>query len=459
MSTDLSNAASNSASNAAMLEANYARALSAYPGQVIVDLKALRDNMRTLVTRVSQDLQPGQNAPEVMGVVKADGYGHGLIPSALAALAGGATWLGTAQPYEALRLRAAGIDSSRCHILTWLTSAPTTRFADLITADIDISVGSIDSLNAVAFAARKLGKPARVHVKVDTGFGRNGFTPEGFSAALEKLQQYSSEGVIEVIGQWSHLAVADSPDVPEFVDATDRQIQQFHEFTKRMKEASVAPKIRHLANTAATLNRPEIRFELVRPGIGLYGYEPDPAMGDSQTYGLQPAMTLQAQLGTVKAVEEGHGISYGRTYLTPNNTSTAIVPLGYADGILRSASGFDMQGARHIDKPGGPVRVETNKGARILNVSGRVCMDQFIVDLKGDASELGVREGDTVTLFGPGRGMKFAEPTADDWAEAAGTISYEIMTGIGPRVPRLYRNAYEVLSSSDIAKLDAKSLI
>ena len=459
MSTDLSNAASNSASNAAMLEANYARALSVYPGQVIVDLKALRDNMRTLVARVSKDLQPGQNAPEVMGVVKADGYGHGLIPSALAALAGGATWLGTAQPYEALRLRAAGIDSSRCHILTWLTSAPTTRFADLITENIDISVGSIDSLNAVAFAARKLGKHARVHVKVDTGFGRNGFTPEGFSAALEKLQQYSNEGVIEVIGQWSHLAVADSPDVPEFVDATDRQIQQFHEFTKRMSEAGLAPKIRHLANTAATLNRPEIRFELVRPGIGLYGYEPDPAMGDSQTYGLQPAMTLQAQLGTVKAVEEGHGISYGRTYLTPNNTSTAIVPLGYADGILRSASGFDMQGARHVDKQGGPVRVETNKGARILNVSGRVCMDQFIVDLKGDASELGVREGDTVTLFGPGRGVEFAEPTADDWAEAAGTISYEIMTGIGPRVPRLYRNAYEVLSSSDIAKLDAKSLI
>ena len=459
MSTDLSNAASNSARNAAMLEANYARTLSVYPGQVIVDLKALRDNMRTLVERVSQDLQPSQNAPEVMGVVKADGYGHGLVPSALAALAGGATWLGTAQPYEALRLRAAGIDSSRCHILTWLTSAPTTRFADLITADIDISVGSVDSLDTVAFAARKLGKPARVHVKVDTGFGRNGFTPEGFSAALEKLQQYSSEGVIEVIGQWSHLAVADSPDVPEFVDATDRQIQQFHEFTNRMKEASVAPKIRHLANTAATLNRPEIRFELVRPGIGLYGYEPDPAMGDSQTYGLQPAMTLQAQLGTVKAVEEGHGISYGRTYLTPNNTSTAIVPLGYADGILRSASGFDMQGARHVDKQGGPVRVETNKGARILNVSGRVCMDQFIVDLKGDAAELGVREGDTVTLFGPGRGLEFAEPTADDWAKAAGTISYEIMTGIGARVPRLYRNAYEVLSSSDISKLDAKSLI
>lgn len=450
---------STDSSNTTTLADNYARALSVYPGQVIVDLKALRDNMRALVARVSQDLQPGQNAPEVMGVVKADGYGHGLIPSALAALAGGATWLGTAQPYEALRLREAGIDSRRCHILTWLTSAPTTKFSELISEDIDISVGSVDSLDAVAFAARNLGKPARVHVKVDTGFGRNGFTPEGFGAALEKLKQYANEGVIEVIGQWSHLAVADSPDVPEFVDATDRQIQQFHEFTKRMTEAGLAPKIRHLANTAATLNRPEIRFELVRPGIGLYGYEPDPAMGTSQTYGLQPAMTLQAQLGTVKTVEEGHGISYGRTYLTPNNTSTAIVPLGYADGILRSASGFDMQGTRHVDKPGGPVRVETNMGARVLNVSGRVCMDQFIVDLKGDAYELGVKEGDTVTLFGPGRGVAYAEPTADDWAAAAGTISYEIMTGIGARVPRLYRNAYEVLDDCDIAKLDAKSLI
>lgn len=444
---------------ATMLTENYARALRLYPGQVIVDLRALRDNMRMLVSRVGQDVEPGQHAPEVMGVVKADAYGHGLLPCALAALAGGATWLGTAQPYEALRLRKAGISESRCHILTWLTSAPTTPFADLIDNNVDISVGSLDSLDAVASAARALNKPARVHVKVDTGFGRNGFTPAGFNNALAKLSSYAHEGVITVVGQWSHLAVADSPDVPEFVDATDRQIQQFHEFTHRMCEAGVAPQIRHLANTAATLNRPEIRFELVRPGIGLYGYEPDPAMGTSQTYGLTPAMTLQAQLGTVKSVEAGHGISYGRTYLTPDNTSTAIVPLGYADGIVRSASGFDMQGTRHVDKPGGPVRVETTQGARILNVSGRVCMDQFIVDLKGNAEELGVHEGDTVTLFGPGRGVDYAEPTADDWAEAAGTISYEIMTGIGPRVPRLYRNAYEVLDDCDIAKLDAQSLI
>lgn len=443
----------------AMLRENYVNALSTYPGQVIVDLRALRDNMRTLVSIVSKNLQPNQNPPAVMGVVKANGYGHGLIPSALAALSGGATWLGTAQPFEALKLRKAGINSDRCRILTWLTSAKTTPFEDLIKSDIDISVGSIDSLDAVALAAKNLCKCARVHVKVDTGFGRNGFTQESFDSALYKLKNYANSGFISVVGQWSHLAVADSPNVQEFIKATDEQIEQFHEFTHRMENAGLKPKIRHLANTAATLSRPEIRFELVRPGIGLYGCEPDPSMGVPQDYNLTPAMTLQAQLGTVKKVKKGHAISYGRTYLVPEDTSTAIVPLGYADGILRSSSGFDTQGSKKVDKSGAPVRFETNSGPKILRVSGRVCMDQFIVDLKAYSEDIGVKEGDTVRLFGPGRGIKYAEPTADDWAESAGTISYEIMTSIGCRVPRLYRNAYEVLSQSDIEKLDKRSLI
>lgn len=443
----------------AMLRENYVNALSTYPGQVIVDLRALRDNMRTLVSIVSKNLQPNQNPPAVMGVVKANGYGHGLIPSALAALSGGATWLGTAQPFEALKLRKAGINSDRCRILTWLTSATTTPFEDLIKSDIDISVGSIDSLDAVALAAKNLCKCARVHVKVDTGFGRNGFTQEFFDSALYKLKNYANSGFISVVGQWSHLAVADSPNVQEFIKATDEQIEQFHEFTHRMENAGLKPKIRHLANTAATLSRPEIRFELVRPGIGLYGYEPDPSMGVPQDYNLTPAMTLQAQLGTVKKVKKGHAISYGRTYLVPEDTSTAIVPLGYADGILRSSSGFDTQGSKKVDKSGAPVRFETNSGPKILRVSGRVCMDQFIVDLKAYSEDIGVKEGDTVRLFGPGRGIKYAEPTADDWAESAGTISYEIMTSIGCRVPRLYRNAYEVLSQNDIEKLDERSLI
>lgn len=437
----------------------YARALSQYPGQAIVDLQALRDNMRELVRLVSCNLPSGIKPPAVMGVVKANAYGHGLIPCALAALAGGATWLGTAQALEALQLRKAGIGKDRCHILCWLMSAPTSPFRELIEEDIDIAIGSLDGLQAVAQAARSCGKVARVHVKVDTGFGRNGFTPEGIRPALPLLRRYRDDGLFDIVGQWSHLAVADNPDVPEFVEATDAQIQVFHAFTQMMNDAGIKPRIRHLANTAATLSRPDIRFELVRPGIGFYGYEPDPAMGTPQTYHLTPAMRLQAQLGTVKHVEAGHAISYGRTYLTPESTSTAIVPLGYGDGILRSASGFDMQGTKHVYKQGGPVVFETTQGKRLLHVSGRICMDQFIVDLQGDAQELGVREGDTVTLFAPGRGQEYGEPTADDWAKAAGTISYEIFTGLGARIPRLYLNAHEVLSQDDCSRLDQSTLL
>ena len=436
-------------------KANYKAAQRRYPAQAIVDLAALRDNMRHLVSVVGGP----HSGTAVMGIVKADAYGHGLIPAALAALAGGATWLGTAQSHEALLLRKAGIGPDRCHILTWVYSGAEVPFDELIDNDIDISVGSLAGIDGVAAAARRLGKTARVHVKVDSGFGRNGFTPAGFDAALAKLVPLAKEGVLHIVGQWSHLAVADAPDVPEFVASTDMQVETFKDFTRRMEAAGIPPEIRHLANTAATLSRPEIHFELTRPGIGLYGYEADPAMGTPSTYSLKPAMTLQAQLGTVKDVEAGHGISYGRTYLTPSDTSTAIVPLGYADGIHRSASGFDMEGAKHVTKPGGPVRVMTAEGPRLYRVSGRVCMDQFILDLHGSAAELGIHEGDNVELFGPGRGEDYAEPTADDWGRAADTISYEIFTCLRNRIPRLYEHAAEVLPAADLAKLDPAKLL
>ena len=436
-------------------KANYERALREYPAQAIVDLAALRDNMRHLVEVCGG---PGSGTA-VMGVVKADAYGHGLIPSALAALAGGATWLGTAQAREALLLRKAGIGLDRCRILTWMYSGPTAPLDELIANDIDVSVGSLDGIELVADAARATGRTAFIHVKVDSGFGRNGFTEMNFPDAVARLAPLAKEGLVRVVGQWSHLAVADAPDVPEFVAATDQQIENFNAFTELMKQAGIAPQIRHLANTAATLDRPEIRFELTRPGIGLYGYEPDPAMGTPSKYRLRPAMTLQAQLGTVKDVEAGHGISYGRTYLTPSDTSTAIVPLGYADGIHRSASGFDMEGAKHVTKPGGPVRVMTAEGPRLYHVSGRVCMDQFILDLHGSAAELGIHEGDNVELFGPGRGEDYAEPTADDWGRAADTISYEIFTCLRNRIPRLYEHVTDVLSAEDLAKLDPASIL
>ncbi len=440
---------------------NYENALREYPAQAIVDLRVLRDNMRHLVEIAhshGSDSHTGSNA-EVMGVVKADAYGHGLIPAALAALAGGATWLGTAQASEAIKLRRAGIGEDRARIITWLYSSTNAPFAELIADNIDLGVGGIRSVKAISHAAQELGKPARVHIKVDSGFGRNGFTPESFDEALTEIKKCVDNGYIQLVGQWSHLAVADAPDDAESVASTQDQINSFEWFTSKMDAAGLHPQIRHLANTAATLIRPEIHYDLVRPGVGFYGYEPDVAMGTPQKWGLTPAMTLQAQLGTVKDLPAGHSISYGRTYITTQATSTADMPLGYADGIHRSASGFNEAGTQHRLHEGGPVRVMTKLGPELVRVSGRVCMDQCVLDLQGNAQELGISEGDTVALFGPGRGEEFAEPTADDWARAADTISYEIFTCLGVRVPRLYRHAYDVLNEEDIAKLDPTSLI
>ena len=434
---------------------HYEQAFRAYPGQIIVDLRTLKANMATLVNLV-HSTNPGA---AVMGVVKADAYGHGLIPAALAALSGGATWLGTAQASEALRLRQVGIGPDRCRILSWMFNGDRAPFDQLIQADIDLGIGSLKTMDMAAQAADRVGRPARVHIKVDTGFGRNGFTPETFGDALRELSRLAAKGLLEPVGLFSHLAVADMPGVDEFVSSTDEQIALFEQFSDKMTAAGLKPEIRHLANTAATLTRPGIRYDLTRPGIGLYGYEPDPSMGVSADYGLRPAMTLQAQLGTVKDMPSGHGISYGRTYLTEKPTSTAIMPLGYADGIHRSASGFDRQGATGREHLGGPVRLMTRQGPKLVRVAGRVCMDQCVLDLKGMASDLGVSEGDTVVLFGPGSGENQAEPTADDWARAADTISYEIFTCLRSRIPRLYLGVHEVVEPSDLHLIAPESIL
>lgn len=436
-------------------EANYQAARRAYPAQAIVDLAAVRDNMRHLVDVVGES----GGTTEVMGVVKADAYGHGLVPVALAALAGGATWLGTAQAREALLLRAAGIGPDRARILTWVNNPLCAPYDELIADGIDLSVATLTAVERIAAAARATGRTARVHIKVDTGFGRNGFTLEQLPDAIAALRPLIDEGVLDVVGQWSHLAVADAPQDAGFVYETDMQIEWFERFTSELRAGGIDPRVRHLANTAATLTRPQIHYDLVRPGIALYGYEADPAMGAPGDYGLTPAMTLQAQLSSVKDVPAGSGLSYGRVYLTGERTSVAIVPVGYADGIHRSASGFDEAGARHEYKPGGPLRVDTTYGPKLMRVSGRVCMDQFIIDLHGSAQELGVRIGDTVRLFGPGAGEAAAEPTADDWARAADTISYEIFTCLRNRVPRLYLHARDVLPPDDVARLDPQSLL
>lgn len=435
--------------------ANYEAARRSMPAQAIVDMAALKGNMKRLVEAVGGP----ESGTAVLGVVKADAYGHGLVPTALAALAGGAAWLGTAKVSEALLLRQAGIGPDRCHIIGWMSSAPAAPLDQLIVNDVDMGIGSFAGIDAALAAARRTARPARIHVAVDTGFGRNGFMPDEFDAALDKLVAGKQAGLLDVVGVYSHLAVADAPNNAAFVANTDDQVTSFSSFVDRMTAAGVPPRIRHLANTAATFTRPNTRFEMVRPGNGLYGYEADPCMGTSSDFGLTPAMSLQAQLGTVKRVPAGQAISYGRTYSAPQATSIAIVPLGYADGIQRSASGFDEQGALGIEHLGGPVRVITKNGPRLCRVSGRVCMDQFLIDLHGYADDLDVREGDTVQLFAPGRGADDLEPTADDWAANASTINYVIYTCLRNRIPRLYLHARDVLSESDLALMDPRSIL
>lgn len=388
-----------------------------FPARAVVDLGAIRANTTELVRRAAPTA--GRRA-QVLAVVKADGYGHGLVPAAQAAVAGGATWLGVAQAQEALDLRAAGVTT---RLLTWL-AAPGAPYAALLRADVDVSVSDPWALGAVVAAARETGCTARVHVKVDTGLGRNGVMPAELGGLLDRAVEAQTEGLVDVVGIWSHLALADDPEHPSVL----AQAEVFDDAVRLAERAGAGLEVRHLANSAATLTNPRLHYDLVRPGLAVYGLSPVPELGGPSGYGLVPAMTLEARLATVKRVPAGHGVSYGHQYTTTEDTVLGVVPLGYADGVPRHASG----GPGTL---GGPVRVGAGIAARTLRVAGRVCMDQVVVDLGPAAAEVA---GDTVVLFGPGAD---GGPTAQDWADAAGTISYEITTRLGARVPRVYVGA------------------
>ncbi|MFH7337938.1 alanine racemase [Streptomyces hygroscopicus] len=370
-----------------------------------IDLGALRANVRTLRARVGD--------AAVMAVVKADGYGHGALPCARAAVEAGATWLGTATPEEALALRAAGLTQ---RVLCWLW-VPGGPWRQAIEADIDVSVSGMWALDEVTAAARAAGRPARVQLKADTGLGRNGCQPGADWAELVAAAlRAEGDGLVRVTGLWSHFACADEPGHPSIT----AQLTRFREMVAYAEEQGVRPEVRHIANSPATLTLPETHFDLVRPGIAMYGLSPSPELGTPADFGLRPVMTLSASLALVKHVPGGHGVSYGHHYVTPGATTLGLVPLGYGDGIPRHASGA------------GPVLVD----GKWRTAAGRVAMDQFVVDLSGDEPPVGAE----AVLFGPGdRG----EPTAEDWAAACGTIAYEIVTRIGTRVPRVYVNEEE----------------
>jgi alanine racemase len=349
----------------------------------------------------------------VMAVVKADGFGHGAVRVARAALSSGATWLGVTTVAEALELRAAGITAP---ILSWLHS-PLEDFGPALLAGVDLSVPAREHLRAVAGSAARLGVTAEVHLKADTGLHRNGARSEQWHELVRLACGLEIAGHVRVRGVWSHLVSGTR------ADTTRLQVKLFDEAVEVARGAGLRPPLRHLANSAATLGAPRTHYELVRPGIGLYGVEPDPR----RVVGLRGAMTLRARLILVKRVPAGSGVSYEHDYVTGRDATLALLPLGYADGLPWAA-------ARHA---------EVMIAGRRHPVAGRIAMDQLVVDT-GDATP---QIGDEVVVFGPGTE---GEPTVADWARWANTIPHEIVTGIGPRVARHYTHTRRTEESSRV---------
>lgn len=359
--------------------------------EAVVNLSAIKANVATLKAKAGVDL---------MAVVKADAYGHGLVPVAKAALDGGATWLGVALLEEAIALRAAGITAP---ILAWLVP-PGSDFHSAVDNDIDLAVSSLKALDEVS--AVKSAKRLRVHLEVDTGMTRGGFLDE-----WPKIDALHLHGV-EIVGIFSHFARADEPRQPQNLS----QLNRFKKMVASLESFGYPNLIRHLSNSAATLVDQASSFDMVRTGIAMYGLSPDvKTLGTSKELGLIPAMTLRAKLHLVKDVPAGSPVGYGATEFTKVDTKLGVVAMGYADGIPRIAknAGVNFNGAR-------------------APIIGRVSMDQFVVDLGATST---AKSGDWVSVFGSG---KAGEYTADDWGDASGSINYEIVTRIGPRVPRIY---------------------
>jgi alanine racemase len=363
--------------------------------EAVIDLDAFRANIAALKACAPQSA--------FMTVVKADGYGHGAARVARAARDAGSEWLGVATLDEALAVRRAG---DRGDLLCWL-AAPGADFAAAIDAGVEVTASSPEQL-AEILAGPSTVRP-RIQLKVDTGLSRNGAFGEQWTELVAAAAIAQRGGAGEITGVWSHFACADEPDHP----ANDAQEAAFHAAVDELEAAGIEPALRHLSNSAATLTRPSAHLELVRVGIAAYGIRPDPRM----TYEtpLTPVMTLRARLAAVKRVPAGASVSYGHTWTAERETTLGLVPIGYGEGILRTASN----------------RAAVGFAGRRASQVGVVCMDQFVVDL-GDAK---AARGDLVTVFGPGTD---GEPTAEDWAAAAGTIAYEVVTRLGGRIQRTY---------------------
>ncbi|MFT3714586.1 MAG: alanine racemase [Gordonia sp. (in: high G+C Gram-positive bacteria)] len=364
-----------------------------------VDLDAITRNARVIAERSGVPL---------IAVVKADGYGHGALPAARAALAGGATEVGVAHISEARALRAAGLTE---HLTAWLHT-PDADFAGAIADDIDIAVSSPRQLAAVVAAAREAGTTATVTAKVDTGLGRSGIAYDEWDDTARAIAAAQAEGAIDLRAAMCHLAFGDEPDNP----MNSQQAANLDRAVDDLRGLGVTPQVTHIANSPAALTRPDLARDLVRPGIALYGCSPI----RGRDFGLTPAMTLSAEIALVKKIPSGQGVSYSHQWIAPRDTTVAVVPSGYADGVPRLLSG----------------RLEVVVNGRRFAGVGRICMDQFVIDLGPDGG--GVAEGDRAYLFGATPDGSTPIPVADDWADAIGTIDYEIVTGVRGRTVRRY---------------------
>lgn len=377
--------------------------------EAVINLSAIEKNVKHLMS---------QSGKPALAVVKADAYGHGLIPVAKRAIASGVSWLGVALLEEAIALRESGVTAP---ILAWLT--PTTDdFAGALKNNIDIGVPSLAHLEIIESVARANNIVARVHLEVDTGMTRGGALYE-WDELIVAARKAEQAGYVKVIGVWSHFARADEPG-HEF------NVLQRNNFVVALdaaKQAGLSPEVVHLSNSAATINDEESHFDLIRLGIAMYGLSPDvEKMGSSDQLGLTPALSLRARVHLVKDVPAGSQVGYGGSAITSQDTKIGIVAMGYADGVPRNANNS----------------VGVLVGNKMSPIIGRVSMDQFVVDL---GKESQVRAGDWAYLIGAMIGSENTASytshtcyTADSWAGACGTINYEIVTRIGPRVKRIY---------------------
>jgi alanine racemase len=366
---------------------------------VEINLSAITQNFKSIKSRTTAD---------VLAVVKADAYGHGLIPVSKALEEAGADWFGTALLEEALNLRKAGILKP---IISWLTPLGE-DFKSAIDLDIDLGIPSIDLLDEVIKTASLTGKTARIHLEIDTGMSRGGVLSE-WDQLIKSVLVGVNLKQLKVIGIWSHFARADEPD--ELMN--QEQLSLFEEKVNQAKAAGIDAQFIHIANSAALFTNKSAHKNIIRSGIALFGLSPDvKTIGDSSSLGLKPAMKLKAKLNLVKEVKAGSSVGYGGTAVLKSDTKLGVVALGYADGIPRSTN--NLAGV-FVDKKRAPI-------------IGRVSMDQFVVDL-GITST--AKTGDEVIVFGDGSNGEY---TVDEWAKAANTINYEIITRIGPRVPRIY---------------------